>query len=116
MTEEKLQGICYKWAINKYKCLRFGCLFHVPNGGTRVKREAIMFKSIGVVAGIPDMILIHKGVTYGIELKTTTGTVSDKQLKVHQSWKDQGIDTFVIRTFEEFKELVTKIIEGECLK
>ena len=111
MTEEQLQAKCYKWAINEYKCLRFGNLFHVPNGGTRVKKEAFMFKAIGVVAGIPDLIMIHDHRMYGIELKTLIGKVSEKQQKVHESWKAQGIEVFVIRTFEEFKELIESIVK-----
>ena len=111
MTEEKLQAQCYKWAVNTYPCLRFGCLFHVPNGGSRNIREAVMFKATGVVAGIPDLILIHQGKTFGIELKTLKGKVSDKQVKVHESWKKQGIDTFIVRTFEEFKELIQNIVK-----
>ncbi len=110
MTELQLQTECYKWAVNTYQELRFGCLFHVPNGGTRNKIEAMQLKASGVVAGIPDLILINKGKLIGIELKTLIGKVSDKQIKVHESWKNQGIDTFVIRTFEEFQELIIKII------
>jgi hypothetical protein len=78
MTEEKLQAECYRWAVNTYPCLRFGCLFHVPNGGSRNIREAVMFKATGVVAGIPDLILIHQGKTFGIELKTLKGKVSEQ--------------------------------------
>ena len=113
MTEDQLQAKCYKWAINNYKCLRFGNLFAVPNGGTRNKIEAMKFKATGVVAGIPDLILIHDSKAYGIELKTLIGKVSDKQIKVHESWKNQGIDTFIIRTFEEFQELIIKIVDHE---
>ena len=110
MTELQLQTECYKWAVNTYKELRFGCLFHVPNGGTRNKVEAMQMKASGVVPGIPDLILINKGKTYGIELKTTIGKLSDKQIKVHESWGNQNIEVFVIRTFEEFKELIIKIV------
>ena len=113
MTEEKLQAECYKWAVNTYPCLRFGCLFHVPNGGTRNKREAVVLKATGVVAGVPDLILIHKGITYGIEMKTThkDSKCSDKQIKVHEAWKKQGVDTYIVRTQEEFEELVNKIVK-----
>jgi hypothetical protein len=113
MTEEKLQAECFKWAINKYPCLRFGCLFHVPNGGTRNKREAIALKATGVVAGIPDLMLINKGRVIGIEMKTTQeqSKLSPAQERVHKAWKDQGIDVFVVRSFEEFKELIKSIIE-----
>jgi hypothetical protein len=111
MNELQLQTECYKWAVNNHQELRFGNLFHVPNGGTRNKIEAGQLKASGVVPGIPDLILLNRGKCYGIEMKTSTGTLSDKQIKVHESWKQQGIEVFVIRTFEEFKELIIKIIE-----
>jgi hypothetical protein len=44
--------------------------FAVPNGGKRTATEAIrMKKSGGVTAGVPDLILIYKGRTFGLELK-----------------------------------------------
>ena len=110
MSEEKLQGECYRWALNTYTALRFGCLFHVPNGGTRNKIEAMMLKSTGVVAGIPDLILLNRGKCYGIELKIEKGVVSEKQKKVHEVWNNQGIETFICWNLEEFKEVVNKIM------
>ena len=110
MTEEKLQAECYQWALNTYTELRFGLLFSVPNGGTRNKIEAMMLKATGVVAGIPDLILLNRGKCYGIELKIEKGRVSEKQKQVHEKWNQQGIETFICWNFEEFKELVTKIM------
>ena len=45
-----------------------------------------MFKGLGVKAGVPDLILIHDGRTYGLELKAdgsgvTPGTDSGTRLK-----------------------------------
>lgn len=110
MSEDQLQSICYTWAVNTYKELRFGNLFAIPNGGLRNKIEAQKFKATGVVAGIPDMILLNKGKMIGIELKTLVGVVSDKQKKVHESWKEQGFEVYIIRTFEEFQELIKKVV------
>lgn len=112
MTEEKLQAECYKWAINTYPCLRNGCLFHVPNGGTRNKREAIVLKATGVVAGIPDLMLLYNGVFRAIEMKTEheNSKLSKAQSQVHKAWKEQGIEVYIIRTFFEFKELIDKIV------
>jgi len=115
MTEEQLQAKCFKWAVNEYKCLRFGCLFHVPNGGTRDKREAIALKATGVVAGVPDLILIHQSSMIGIEMKTQhkLSKLGPEQVKVHKAWKEQGIEVYVVRSFEEFKELIDKIVSDE---
>lgn len=38
------------WNVNRYPELRW--LFHVPNGGSRNKQEAVKFKQMGVKAGV----------------------------------------------------------------
>jgi hypothetical protein len=43
--------------------------FHVPNGGKRSIREAVAFKRMGVLAGVPDVIAIKDGRCYALELK-----------------------------------------------
>lgn len=53
--------------------------FAVPNGGSRNVIEASNMKDQGVRAGVPDMILICKGRTYGLELKSDKGRVSVAQ-------------------------------------
>jgi hypothetical protein len=45
--------------------------WHTPNGGARSPIEAAIFKSIGVRAGIPDVLALHEGRLYGLELKAT---------------------------------------------
>jgi hypothetical protein len=47
--------------------------FHVALGGYRRPIEAAILKSLGTVAGIPDLILVHAGRTYGLELKSDNG-------------------------------------------
>jgi hypothetical protein len=53
--------------------------FHVPNGGARRPIEAAILKGLGVRAGTPDVILIHQGRAYGLELKAEGGRASPKQ-------------------------------------
>lgn len=43
--------------------------FHVPNGGKRRPVEAAIMKSLGVRAGVSDLILLHRGHFYALELK-----------------------------------------------
>jgi hypothetical protein len=54
--------------------------FHVPNGGKRKPIEAAIFKGLGVVAGIPDIIAIRGGRAFGLELKAEGGEPSEKQI------------------------------------
>jgi hypothetical protein len=43
--------------------------FHPANGGFRRRTEAAILSGAGVVAGVPDLILIDQGKVYGLELK-----------------------------------------------
>lgn len=53
--------------------------WHTPNGGKRKPIEASILKGLGVVAGVPDIVAIRGGHTYGLELKAEGGKPSDKQ-------------------------------------
>lgn len=53
--------------------------FHVPNGGKRGIREATRFKAMGVRAGTPDLIFLHNGQFYAMELKAGTGSLQKNQ-------------------------------------
>lgn len=109
MNELQLQTFCFQYLWNSYPLTR-RCFFHVPNGGSRNRIEGMQLKASGVVAGVPDMCLVWKGRMYGIEFKTLTGTLSTAQKEVHEAWAAQGIIVHVVRSFEQFKELIQKII------
>lgn len=113
-SEEQLQAQCYQWFHNQYPALR-GLLFHIPNGGNRSMREGAKFKAMGVVAGIPDMILcvpamdnISVAYIYGlfIELKAMKGKTSEAQIKAHKRLNDAGYYVHTCNSFEAFKELI----------
>jgi hypothetical protein len=84
----------------------------VPNGGSRNKIEAGQLKASGVVAGIPDCILVWKGRAYGFEFKNDTGVLSTAQKEVHAAWQGQGVPVEVIRTLDQFKTAAEKIINS----
>ena len=50
------------WNMNRYPELRW--LFHVPNGGSRNKQEAVKFKQMGVKAGVSDLCLPYPKGSY----------------------------------------------------
>lgn len=64
--------------------------FAVPNGGFRRPREAAIFKGQGVVAGVSDLILIHKGKVFGLELKSETGRITDVQRNTMERMERAG--------------------------
>ena len=110
MTEDQLQAKCFPWIWNTYPNLRRLC-WHVPNGGHRNKLEAAKFKSIGVVAGVPDLEFHFKGRSYFIELKIPGGSQSPKQKKVQEALEGQGFNYYLIWSFEEFQRIIKEIIK-----
>lgn len=110
-SEVRIQAECYRWAWNTHPQTR-RLLFHVPNGGSRNKIEAMQLKASGVIAGIPDLLFLWHGRLYAFELKTEIGRLSDEQKKVHEAWALQGTQVIVIRTFEEFQKAFLSIINN----
>jgi hypothetical protein len=66
--------------------------FHVPNGGWRSRTEAAILKSIGTVAGVPDVLCIFEGRTYALELKAKGGRVTDVQRVTHDRMRAAGAE------------------------
>lgn len=109
-TEDQLQETCFRWFSLKYSSL-FGLLFHVPNGGTRSKREAVKFKRIGVIAGVPDFIFLFNGKAYGIELKVAPNKQTDNQKRIQEAFELQDIEYHLVYSFEEFTKLIDTIVK-----
>src|SRR5215467_3301089 len=55
--------------------------WHTPNGGKRRPIEAAIMKSLGVRAGVADLILLHTGRIFALELKTENGRPTVEQMQ-----------------------------------
>lgn len=75
--------------------------WHTPNGGSRDKREAAKLKAMGVVPGIPDLIMLYAGKTYGLELKTKRGVVSADQRAMLDAFRSAGAFAEVAHGIDE---------------
>jgi hypothetical protein len=64
--------------------------FHVPNGGKRRRIEASIMKGLGVAAGVPDIIAIHGGHTFTLELKADGGHPTAKQIETMAEMEKAG--------------------------
>jgi hypothetical protein len=64
--------------------------FHVPNGGYRKPIEAAIMQGLGVKAGVPDVVAIHEGRCYGLELKAQGGRATPKQLEAIAAMEAAG--------------------------
>jgi hypothetical protein len=64
--------------------------FHPANGGWRSRIEAAILKGLGVRAGVPDIIAVRDGRTYGLEVKTPGGRLSAAQRSAHAALRAAG--------------------------
>jgi hypothetical protein len=69
--------------------------FHVPNGGSRRPIEAAILKTLGVRAGVPDMMVICNGRIYGLELKAEGGRTTEAQRLAHEELRAAGAEVGV---------------------
>lgn len=89
--------------------------FHVPNGGHRSKRQAALFKAMGVLAGVNDLIFLaapQKAIF--IEMKAKGGSISDNQASFHRRLKDFGFESHTVSaaTPHEAIDKVNDILKG----
>ena len=69
--------------------------FHPANGGYRKPVEAAIMKGLGVVAGVPDVIAVHQGRCFALELKAEGGRPTDKQLATIAAMEAAGAFTAI---------------------
>lgn len=107
-SEGAVQAYCFLYCWNYLPQTRY-CFFAVPNGGSRGKVEGSRMKAMGTVAGITDTIFLWSGKMYGLEFKELKGVLRKKQEACHAAWKKQGVETYVIREFLPFRDLIHEI-------
>lgn len=118
--EHNIQAACVRWFNLQWPQYR-GLLFAVPNGGARNKATAGKLKAEGVVSGVADLILlvpfIQECVQYFnglcIEMKTSKGKQSQEQKDWECKVSGQGYEYRVIRSLDEFIEVVDSYLKGE---
>ena len=118
--EHNIQCACVRWFNYQWPEYR-GLLFAVPNGGARSKATAGKLKAEGVVAGVADLILLvpflQECVQYFnglcIEMKTSKGKQSQEQKDWECKVRGQGYEYRVIRSLDEFIEVVDSYLKGE---
>ena len=74
--------------------------FHPATGGYRKPVEAAILKGLGVVAGVPDVIVIHEGRCYALEIKAPGGRATPKQLAAIASMEAAGAYTCIAENLD----------------
>jgi hypothetical protein len=64
--------------------------FHPANGGWRSRVESAILKGLGVRAGVPDVIAIHRGEVFALEIKTENGKATTAQLQAIKDMRRAG--------------------------
>jgi hypothetical protein len=105
--EADLQKDVVEWL----RLLHVPC-FSVPNEGKRSARLGAHYKSMGLMPGVSDLVVIREGVVEFWEFKTATGKQSPAQRDFEELVKSYGMAYRLIRTRDE----VLKITESWKLR
>ena len=99
-SEAIIQASIVVWART---CAPQAVCFAIPNGGLRSKREAAMLKWTGVLAGVPDLCVLHNRLSHFIEVKTDAGRVSPKQRTFFGRLDEQGVPWIVAKSIDDVR-------------
>jgi hypothetical protein len=107
MNESALQSQCFLWFHNNFPALRGLLCYNLNNSKNAI--DGNRNRSLGLQKGRSDMTLFYAGKTYHIEFKTETGRQSPEQKKWQELVESHGFEYIIIRTLEEFKQLIINI-------
>ncbi len=91
---------------------RSAVCWHTANQrGTRKRWEVALLKALGVLAGIPDVLILYESRLYGIELKSAAGRLTAVQQALHERLRTAGARVETCRTLDsvEYQLLFWKI-------
>ena len=78
--------------------------FHVPNGGLRAKAEAARMKWVGVLAGVPDIVVLGlDGRCWLIEVKLPGGSLSPEQCVIRDRCVAMRIPFVVAKSIDDVR-------------
>jgi hypothetical protein len=104
-TEARLQSECYLhfWNSSPHLRKRLFCVHNNPKD----KREGAILKSIGLVAGVSDMIYLRDNMPpLCLEFKTETGKQQMEQKEWQTVAESTGAKYVIVRNMTEFCEAV----------
>lgn len=79
-------------------------LFSVPNASKRSIPEAMMLRATGMMAGIPDLVLVQPGGrVHFFEVKPRSKTLSEKQKAIRDRLITMGVDCATVSSIEDVR-------------
>jgi hypothetical protein len=104
--EGLIQSKCVEWFRNNY-CLKHHKprydIFSVPNEATYKNNQ---FKALGVRNGVSDLVVVLSNKVLFIELKDGNNQQSTHQIDFEKVVTDLNHSYFLIRSFEQFQQLI----------
>ena len=107
-SEARIQFEIVRWYNNTF-CLKFHepqhFIFSVPNE-SKDRKETMIKKSMGLKAGVSDLIIIQPDRVLFVEVKTETGRQSPKQKEFQSVVELMGYPYLIVRSLEDFKQQI----------
>ena len=116
--ESHIQQECVKWARLQYPLCR-KLLVTFANGYWTTPVQARIAVAEGLVSGASDLILLHpswdgRWCGLAIEMKTPKGRQSENQKAWQKELEKTGCYRYeVVRSFDQFKELIDEYLKGQ---
>lgn len=110
-SEESIQKhliVWFEWAYPNDR------IFHIPNGGSRHKLEAINLKRLGVRPGVPDLFVPTANLPYHglfLELKSKKGRLQPSQKDWLAYLEKQHYLCAAVYSFDEAIEVVNNYLK-----
>ena len=68
--------------------------------------KGLTFKWISTVAGVPDRLVFLNNQVRLVELKTTDGKLSARQVLVFDQLGEAGFPVYILRSYEDIEEFI----------
>ena len=121
MSHNKLQSAAFLWMWNEMPELRYLCFRTMNNLTTQIadpnKAKAVMAvqRSMGMVKGTTDLVFYYAGRLYAFDIKVGKDKLKPEQVEFISAIKAQGGYGCEIRSLEQFKDIIRRIVNGEKL-
>jgi hypothetical protein len=64
------------------------------------------------VSGVPDRIVLLNNQVFFVELKTTTGTLSPRQVLVFDEIGEHGFPVHILRGYDDIQEFIREALKS----
>ena len=121
ISHSKLQSAVFLWMWNEMPELRYLCFRTMNNLTTQIadpnKAKAVMAaqRSMGMVKGTTDLVFYYAGRLYAFDIKVGKDRLKPEQVEFISAIKAQGGYGCEIRSLEQFKDIIRRIVNGEKL-